>query len=490
MLETLPRRRPSFVPLAVLAALVLAIAAALVGVGPIHRVTAAPCAPGEEPSPAPSGVPECEAPLDPDGSDHATDSVTSGGTVTTDGSHDQATPGDPVETRVVPSNAAVVTIDEIPPTLAAPAGYTVIGQQLDIATADAGPPSDRAIQIAVYLDATIWPGVDPSAIRVARDGLLVPECDNRSVVASPDPCELFFTTLLQGDDRWITIWTNSGASSWLFVVAGEFSTGTVPAEGGTVGTDTEFDGATPADPIETSVQSPVEGSVSITEGSPSGGPPADFLFVGQEITIEAPFSTFDVPLRLTFTVDASLLMGQDAMTLQIFRDGLEIDDCTTPDGTATDDPCVASRATVDGDAQLVVLTSHASRWNFAVHVPYAFSGFFPPVDSGGVSSTPVLNKMQGGAAVPVRFSLGGNQGLSILASGSPSSRPIACDTGATIDPIETITNAVASGLTYHAGSGQYTYTWKTDKSWTSSCRRLTVRLIDGTTHTADFSFRK
>jgi hypothetical protein len=391
----------------------------------------------------------------------------------------------------VPPNGGFVTIDEIAPNLAGPDGYTVIGQQVDISTADAGPPHDIAIQIEIFLDSTLWSGVDPSAIRIVRDGQLVPECDNRSFVASPDPCELFFGDRLRGDDLWINLWTNNGVSSWLFVVpAPSESVSDTVGAGGSVTTDTEGDGASPADPIETTVQSPLAGDISITEGSPTGAPPADFSFLGQEIIIEAPASTAGQPLRLTFTVDSSLLHGQDASTVQILRDGSPIATCTTTDGTATPDPCVSIRNTVGDDVQLVVLTSHASRWNFAARRPYAFSGFLAPVDGGAGSSPPVLNKMQPGAAVPVKFSLGGDQGMAILASGSPSSRQISCDNGATVDPIETTTNAVASGLTYHAGSGTYTYVWKTDKNWAATCRRLTVRLIDGTTHTADFSFKK
>jgi hypothetical protein len=490
MFHTSPVPRAPVAASATLAVLSLALGIGLVGIGPVSRVSAAPCAPGPSPSgPTPSGVPECEAPLDPDGSDHATDTVTPGGTVTTDGSHDGATPGDPVETRVVLQNDGTATIDEVAPALAPPTGYTVIGQQVNVSTTDAGPPNDHAIWTTVLLDQSIWPDVDPSTIRAVRDGALVPECDNQSLVASPDPCEPFPGSV-EGDDRAVNLWTNRGDSSWLFVVPTppESAAGTVAA-GGIVTTDPENDGATLTDPIETAVETPVAGAVSISEGSPVSDPPAGFLFLGQEVIITAPSASVGQPLRLTFTVDASLLSGQDATTLQVFRDGAAIADCAATDGTATPDPCVADRATVAGDARLVVLSSHASHWDLAVHARYAFSGFFAPVDNGQPSA-PVLNSMQAGAAVPVKFSLGGDQGLRILASSSPSSRQIPCAAGATVDPVETTTNAAASGLRYDAASRQYTYAWKTDKGWAATCRRLTVRLIDGTSHSADFVFKK
>jgi arabinogalactan endo-1,4-beta-galactosidase len=45
------------------------------------------------------------------------------------------------------------------------------------------------------------------------------------------------------------------------------------------------------------------------------------------------------------------------------------------------------------------------------------------------------------------------------------------------------------GLTYDPATDTYTYVWRTDKSWANTCRQLTVRLSDGTTHTALYSFR-
>ena len=50
--------------------------------------------------------------------------------------------------------------------------------------------------------------------------------------------------------------------------------------------------------------------------------------------------------------------------------------------------------------------------------------------------------------------------------------------------------AGASGLTYDAATDQYTYVWKTDKSWAGKCATLSLQLSDGTTHTALFSFKK
>src|SRR6185503_15369712 len=115
---------------------------------------------------------------------------------------------------------------------------------------------------------------------------------------------------------------------------------------------------------------------------------------------------------------------------------------------------------------------------------YAFAGFFQPVEN-----MPTLNVMNAGSSVPLKFSLGGNRGLLIFAPGYPVSTAIACDA---TEPGVVIDETVAAGnssLTYNASTGQYTYVWKTDRSWKGSCRMLVVRLNDNTTHLAKFRFR-
>jgi len=117
-------------------------------------------------------------------------------------------------------------------------------------------------------------------------------------------------------------------------------------------------------------------------------------------------------------------------------------------------------------------------------LPYNFTGFFAPIDN-----PPALNEMKAGQAAPVKFSLGGNQGLNIFAAGSPSSVQINCSTSDPILPVEETETAGQSSLAYDAASGQYKYTWKTESSWKNTCRQLTVTLRDGTVHTAKFKFK-
>jgi hypothetical protein len=115
---------------------------------------------------------------------------------------------------------------------------------------------------------------------------------------------------------------------------------------------------------------------------------------------------------------------------------------------------------------------------------YIFTGFFQPVDN-----LPAVNLAKAGSAIPMRFRLGGNQGLSIFAAGYPSSRTVACNTSQPAGPIEETVNAGGSSLSYDATLDQYTYVWKTSKSWTGTCRLFMLRLDDGSEHLALFRFK-
>jgi hypothetical protein len=114
----------------------------------------------------------------------------------------------------------------------------------------------------------------------------------------------------------------------------------------------------------------------------------------------------------------------------------------------------------------------------------AFNGFFPPVDN-----PPIVNKVKAGSAVPVKFSLGGDFGLDILASGYPTWIRSTCQAG-DISPIEETVTAGESKLVYDPLTGQYTYIWKTDKKWANTCGTLIFQFIDGTAKSALFQFVK
>ncbi len=168
--------------------------------------------------------------------------------------------------------------------------------------------------------------------------------------------------------------------------------------------------------------------------------------------------------------------------------------CTTMDATSG----VAAAATVTagypgGVGSFAVTCSGATdnagntgSASVTISVAYDFGGFFQPVD------TLVWNTAKAGQAIPVKFSLGGDQGLSLFRVGFPKAIQIACPgAGTPSDPIETYADtAGGSALSYDAVSGQYHYVWKTEKAWASKCFRFDLGLLDLSSRTFRVQFKK
>jgi hypothetical protein len=126
----------------------------------------------------------------------------------------------------------------------------------------------------------------------------------------------------------------------------------------------------------------------------------------------------------------------------------------------------------------------------AYKVLYDFHGFLPPIDN---PSTGRMNGVKAGSAVPVKFTLGGDMGLEVLAAGYPRSVSFPCG-NAPVDVVpeselaeaEATRAAGGSALSYDPATGVYTYVWKTDKAWTDQCRQLVVKLADGQSKWVNF----
>ena len=176
------------------------------------------------------------------------------------------------------------------------------------------------------------------------------------------------------------------------------------------------------------------------------------------------------------TANSSATVNYDLPTANDLVDGVVPVICLPPSGNTFN----VGSTTVNCSAQ-------DSRGNkaystFAVIVSYTFNGFFQPIDN-----SPTLNTVKAGSAVPVKFSLGGNQGMGIFLS-NPASGVIAC--GATEgDAIEETYTAGSSSLQFDPGSNQYIYVWKTERSWVGQCRILQVKLKDGAIKSALFKFK-
>ncbi len=268
----------------------------------------------------------------------------------------------------------------------------------------------------------------------------------------------------------------------------------------TLSTDPGGLGASSDRPVTTTLSTPpttTSGHVVLDQRS-APDPIAGYELLGRYMRIEAdlvPLPTSAQPMAIEFRIDGPEIPdGVDPMDVEVLRNGVAVPPC--PGSTvAAPDPCVTSQGLVDDDLVIRVLTSAASDWTFGVRtvVPFAFDGFYQPVDDDPVAGHLPVNTVKAGAAVPVKFSLGGDQGSAIFGAGSPSSRRIDCSSADPDDAIEQTVSAGGSSLAYDAATGVYTYVWKTDKSWAKApngpCRQLSVTLTDGSVHVANFKFQ-
>jgi hypothetical protein len=103
-----------------------------------------------------------------------------------------------------------------------------------------------------------------------------------------------------------------------------------------------------------------------------------------------------------------------------------------------------------------------------------------------VDAQPTVNTVRAGSAVPVKFRLGGDRGLDVLADGYP--RVVGGTCGTTTDAVEESVAASSSGLTYAASSQTYSYVWKTSRENTG-CRELVLKFRDGSELRAIFRLR-
>jgi len=115
-----------------------------------------------------------------------------------------------------------------------------------------------------------------------------------------------------------------------------------------------------------------------------------------------------------------------------------------------------------------------------VKVIWLFNGF-----AGKNEERPAVNTAKAGANLNLRFSLDGDQGIAVIEAGYPRSGAYTCGGRPLLDAAEPTT-----GDLNLAGSGQYSYGWKTNKLWANSCRSFVLKLADGTYHYVDVFFDK
>lgn len=180
----------------------------------------------------------------------------------------------------------------------------------------------------------------------------------------------------------------------------------------------------------------------------------------------------------------------------------EVTTCTATDPTSGVASCTVSGygSTIGSHTVTATATDNAGNTvtvTRTYRVVYPWSGFYQPIDTadGGkgkdstVTNNTIFNKAKAGSAIPVKFSLGGDRGMSIFETGFPKAQRVSCNTAAvTTDAVEETTTT--SGLKYDATSQQYNYAWKTASSYVGTCQRLEVKFVDGKSYYAFFTFTK
>jgi len=221
-------------------------------------------------------------------------------------------------------------------------------------------------------------------------------------------------------------------------------------------------------------------TITLTVTDTGGGSDTDDVVVTVQDTLAPNIScpsdvVVSLPMNSTATsmvVTYPAVTATDSCSSSVTVNSTPASGSVFPVGTTT------VNATADDGA------GHTSNCSFTVTVQYDFAGFFAPV-----ANLPVLNVVQAGRAIPVKFSLSGNKGLGIFAAGSPSSGPIPCNSSDPATILEETITAGGSSLSYDPTTDRYIYVWKTEPGWAGTCRQLVVELNDGSIYRANFKFK-
>ena len=226
-------------------------------------------------------------------------------------------------------------------------------------------------------------------------------------------------------------------------------------------------------------------TVSIPLSAGAGTYPLTASFLGDTGTTPAsesrPFTITAAGSTVTITCPATVIYTGAAQTPCTAR-------ATAPDGLNE-----LLLVTYTGNTGPGTATASAQFYGDAAHAPatstktfgitWPFNGFFWPV-----ANPPTINIARAGGWIPLRFDLGGNRGLGVIAGGAPTVVQVSCQSGAptgTVDQAGTFT----VGLTYVKLTGRYLYGWKVPTTYANRCYRLELRLVDGSIHIAMFKFR-
>ena len=155
--------------------------------------------------------------------------------------------------------------------------------------------------------------------------------------------------------------------------------------------------------------------------------------------------------------------------------------------TANGDPVntkTAGARTFKVTGKDLALFTTAVTHSFTVESLFNFAGFLAPV-----SEPPTLNLVTRGSLVPIRWQLPDGNGGFVSNTASFTSATVGSLTcgSATAVPLNDAASG-PSGISFDAGTNTFTYNWQTNAGWTG-CRKLSIKLRDGTMHELQFKFQ-
>lgn len=278
---------------------------------------------------------------------------------------------------------------------------------------------------------------------------------------------------------------------------GNSATKTVTYEVGGIEVRTPSDGATyDLDENLTVSYSCLGGGFVRCEGSLPNGARVDTSFAGTHWFVVTAFdatgrrlqktATYTVvdrrPPRIDIGSPAAGLYPVGTYATAYYRcispGGIPIVSCdgTTPDGAVLD---MATIGPHDFTVKAVDANGKSTSTSLTYYVIYAFSGFDSPVDASGT-----INDAKAGDAIALKFSLGGNQGLNVIAK--RTWQPASC-----VDWTPTGAAVPADGkLSYGSPTDRYRDSVSTSSSWKGTCRVLRIDFGDSTSREVHVRFKK
>jgi hypothetical protein len=118
---------------------------------------------------------------------------------------------------------------------------------------------------------------------------------------------------------------------------------------------------------------------------------------------------------------------------------------------------------------------------FAMFEPaYAFQGFLPPLENA-----PFVNTARAGAVIPLKWRLLDDLG----AITAIRRQQVSCESGGPENDLDGTATSGDSGLRFDETTGQFVYTWKTERNMAGTCRVVSVEVYGADTYQASFELR-